>query len=280
MRLFKRICMHKIKLILSDIDNTILPSGAREISPATKEAFIHAQEAGIVVAPATGRMYAQLPPMFGFEERLYASAVATNGAQVFLRGHALDEVVLPREPLLQLVERLKDMPSCGLLVFLDPTPLLVVGKREDLAVHYASYADICRPVDALPKEKIVKANVFMAAPEAGTRAVIDTLNREIDGLDFDYPHVGFSNVMRAGHNKATGIAHLMQALGATAQEVVAFGDAGNDLTMFRLVEHSVAVANATEEAKALARWHTGVCADDSVALAIEKIVANEWPFSE
>lgn len=269
----------KIKLILTDIDGTILPADKKEISERTKRAFALAREHGIVVAPATGRMYQQLPPMFGHEQLCYESAVATNGAQVYLRGTKIEEVVIPRDKLLRLKEKVETLDSCGLLVFLSPVPLLVAGKREDLAVHFSSYADICHPVSALPDEPIVKANVFMAAPEMGTRAIIDMLNREIDGLDFDYPRVGFSNVMLSGHSKAWGIARLMCALGVSPDETLAFGDAGNDLTMFRQVGHSVAVANATPEAASLARWHTASCEDDAVAQAIEKIVANEWPFS-
>jgi hydroxymethylpyrimidine pyrophosphatase-like HAD family hydrolase len=48
--------------------------------------------------------------------------------------------------------------------------------------------------------------------------------------------------------------------------------------MFEAVPNSVAVANATDEAAAAARWHIGRCEDDAVALAIEALVAGEWPF--
>ena len=58
-----------------------------------------------------------------------------------------------------------------------------------------------------------------------------------------------------------------------------FGDAGNDLAMFEVVGHPVAVAGATPEAAAAARWHIGRCEDDAVAQAIEALAAGDWPFT-
>ena len=57
-----------------------------------------------------------------------------------------------------------------------------------------------------------------------------------------------------------------------------FGDAGNDLSMLSHVPDSVAVANATPEAAAAARWHIGACADDAVADAVLALARGEWPF--
>lgn len=269
-----------IKLILTDIDGTILPFGAPCVSERTHQAFRRAYEAHMVMAPATGRMFAQLPAMFSQDELCYTSAIATNGSQVYLNNQTVREIVLPREYLLNLRDTVSHIEQTGMLVFLDTTPLLVAGKREDLAVHFKAYADICEPIDDIPEVPIVKANVFMAAPEKGTRHVIDTLNREVEGLDFDYPRVGFSNVMLSGHNKATGIDALVEAMGITLDQVVVFGDAGNDLTMFEHVYHSVAVAGATSEAKEAARWHIGACEDDAVAQAVEDLAQGIWPFVE
>ena len=64
---------------------------------------------------------------------------------------------------------------------------------------------------------------------------------------------------------------LEQRLGITQDELCVFGDAPNDLAMFAHATHSCAVANATPEAQAAARWHVGASADDGVAIALEQI---------
>ena len=74
-----------VKLILTDIDGTILPAGEHAVSPRTVAAFHAAIDAGMLVGPASGRGYAWIPPFFG-DEACCAMALATNGLQVYLGG--------------------------------------------------------------------------------------------------------------------------------------------------------------------------------------------------
>ena len=54
--------IEQIKLIVVDIDNTILPAGKYEISARLKEDFHKALDQGIKVMVNTGRHYTFLPP--------------------------------------------------------------------------------------------------------------------------------------------------------------------------------------------------------------------------
>ena len=110
-------------------------------------------------------------------------------------------------------------------------------------------------------------------------ALIDLLNEEVERLDFDFACTGFSNIMPRGYNKGSGVRALCEALRITVDDVVVFGDAGNDLAMFSVVPDSVAVANAQQAAADAARWHIGQCKDDAVAAAIESLASGAWPFS-
>ena len=125
----------------------------------------------------------------------------------------------------------------------------------------------------------MKANAFIDGDAAATEAFVARLNAAVDGLDFDIPMLGYANIMPAGRNKGSAIRTLCDHMGIGLDEVAVFGDAGNDLTMFKVAGHPVAVANATPEAAAAARWHIGACKDDAVAEAIEALAAGEWPFT-
>ena len=252
------------KLILCDIDGTILPKGNSRVSPRTVSAFHAALDAGIAIGPASGRGIDWIPPFFGGDTACCATCLATNGLQVYLGGKLVHEEHQPREALVRLAEMLADVPRSGLLCFDGGTPLLVAEK--------------CVQVDAVP-DVVVKANVFVDTDEAGTRDLIARVAREVPELDLDYAHAGFSNVMPHGYNKGSGARKLCELLGIEEGEVVVFGDAGNDLPLFSVVPNSVAVANAQPEAARAARWHIGRCEDDAVAAAIEALVSGEWPFS-
>jgi hypothetical protein len=55
-----------------------------------------------------------------------------------------------------------------------------------------------------------------------------------------------------GVNKASGIEHVLEELGLSAHNLVAIGDAENDLHLLELAEHCVAVANASAPLKSVA----------------------------
>ena len=267
-----------VRLILTDIDGTILPYGQARVSERTVAAFHAALDAGIVVGPASGRFHSWVPAFFGGDEACCATAVTANGMQVYDAGACVLARELDPAALLHAQEILREVPGTGLIVFHDDEPLLVQGSRDDLAVAFPRYARECLDADGLPDAPVPKANVFVRGTLEDTRALVARLNEEVDGLDFDVPQAMFSNVMPSGWNKGAAFAWLCDYLGVTPDEAVVFGDAGNDVPLFEQATHSVAVAGAMPEAAAAARWHIGACEDDAVAAAIEALARGEWPF--
>ena len=69
----------------------------------------------------------------------------------------------------------------------------------------------------------------------------------------------------AGVDKGSGVRRALAALGVDPTDAIGFGDAMNDLAMFAVVGHRVAVANAAVEVLAAADEVTGAVADDGVA---------------
>ncbi len=73
-----------------------------------------------------------------------------------------------------------------------------------------------------------------------------------------------------GVSKASGIEHVLNELGLSAHNLVAVGDADNDIALFELAEHGVAVANASGPLKRAAdRVTRAGHADGFVELASE-----------
>lgn len=267
-----------IKLIMTDIDNTIMPAGAPAVSPRTVAAFHAALDAGIAIGPASGRGRVQVAPFFRGDEACFATAVATNGLEVYCAGEKIAEHRIGPEDLASTLEVVRDTPGAGLIWFDGSQPYLVAGDVDVLAVVAPAYARICIETDELPTSPVLKANVFVDTGATACESLVARLNDEVAALDFDIPMPGYANIMPAGCNKGSALRSLCDHLGIGLDQVVVFGDAGNDLSMFGVVDHAVAVANATPEASAAARWHIGACADDAVAIAIEQIAAGEWPF--
>lgn len=268
-----------MKLILTDIDGTILPWRATQVSARTRAAFHAALDAGDVVGVSSGRGIDWIPPFFGGDEACVATAIATNGMQIYHDGVCVCEKHLPHGSLERVAELLADWPGAGLLCFEGATPRLVVGDVADLASIFPGYAETCVPAKGVPDVPVVKANLFVSGGAERHRALVDEVNREVGELHLDLARTGFSNIMLAGWDKGAAVVYLRDLLGIRPGDVFVFGDANNDLPMFRVTENSVAVANATEEASRAARWHIGPVEEDSVAAAIEALAAGEFPFT-
>src|ERR1039458_4511592 len=70
-----------VRLVAIDMDGTLLPTFAREISRRTAQALKAAQEAGITVAIATGRRTAYTAPLLeGLGLRADTPLIKSNGA--------------------------------------------------------------------------------------------------------------------------------------------------------------------------------------------------------
>lgn len=267
-----------IKLILSDIDGTLLPFGQRVVPPRVREAFHAALDAGIHVGPASGRGISHVTPSFAGDAACTATALATNGMQVYLDGALIHEEHLPHEALEHVAAVTRTVPRTGAIVFDGGLPLLVEGTRDDLAQAFPMYAEQAQDHVGIPDFPIVKMNVFVVGDLVRTNEVYDLLVREVPELDFNVPMPRFLNITPPGYSKASGIDILCEALGIGLDQVVTFGDGGNDLEMIAHVPHGVAVAGAVPEVAAAARWHIGPCEEDAVPAAIEALVAGEWPF--
>ena len=267
-----------VKLILTDIDGTILPAGEKTVSPRTVAAIHAALDAGIAVGPASGRGYAWIPDFFGGDAACCATALATNGLQVYVGGEKVMEQTLDRGALERLRAIVSETPHAGLACFDGLTPLVAAGTRDDLTRAFPVYGARCVELGRLPDFAVVKANVFSGAGSDAMADLVARLNAEIAAFDVDRAMPAYSNVMPRGWNKGSAVRWLVERLGVGLDEVVVFGDANNDLPMFSVVPNSVAVSGASAEVLAAARWHIGACEDDAVAGVIEALARGEWPF--
>ena len=81
----------------------------------------------------------------------------------------------------------------------------------------------------------------------------------------------FIELVPKGIDKAQSLMRLLNKTGLTRDDLIAFGDGYNDLSMIRLAGMGVAMANAVDKLKAEADYITLSNEEDGVADAIEKL---------
>lgn len=72
--------------------------------------------------------------------------------------------------------------------------------------------------------------------------------------------------------KDQAIRILLEEWGLDGSELVVFGDSSNDIKMFQVADHAIAVANATDELKRYATQVIGSNNEDSVI----KFIRDDW----
>ena len=110
-------------------------------------------------------------------------------------------------------------------------------------------------------------------PHLVGRQLADVLEPFLPGpLTLGCSGVDFVEVTGAGVDKSLALAHVIEPLGFSAADVVAFGDNHNDLQMLSWAGHGVAVGNAVDAAKGAANEVIGHHRDNSVAAYIESLL--------
>ena len=71
--------------------------------------------------------------------------------------------------------------------------------------------------------------------------------------------------------KGTALSHVASQLGLTRENVMAVGDAGNDLNMLEYAYHSVAMGNAVQQVKDAAGFVTKTNDEGGIAYALDKL---------
>jgi hypothetical protein len=109
--------------------------------------------------------------------------------------------------------------------------------------------------------------------------VLDSLLAEIKAkIDSSrctvYRSGDFIEIMPSGYDKSSAVDALAKLFNVSLSQIMALGDDYNDTNMLKRAGCSVAMGNAVEEAKQVAKYITDTNNNDGVAKAIKKYVFN------
>lgn len=256
------------RLVATDLDGTIVRSD-HTISARTVAAFARVEAAGGRFVLVTGRPPRWIHPVAEvFEHR--GLALCANGALVYdlHSERVIQSHMIAPEVLVKLT---------GLLA--EAIPGIAFGvEYEDGAAFEPAYE--LGLWGAAPENLRVSSEELVSRPGAKLLARHPTLAAD-QLLAAAAPVIGdlamptHSNgdrlleISAAGVSKASALAELAASLGITPDEVIAFGDMPNDLSMLAWAGRAYAVANAHPEVLAAVPDHTAANDADGVAQILE-----------
>jgi Cof subfamily protein (haloacid dehalogenase superfamily) len=256
--------MTQQSVIFFDIDGTLL-NHDKELPASTKEAIFKLKENGHVVAIATGRA----PFMFEDlrKELDIHTFVSYNGQYVVLNGE-----VIYTNPL--KISSLEKLTAAALenehpVVFMD---------HEDMKANVPEHDYIKESIDTLKigrfpthdphyyKGRDLYQSLLFCPEDAEKQYV-----QEYHDFDFVRWHPVSVDILPKGGSKAKGIEKLVQKLGFPEELQYAFGDGLNDIEMLITIKNSVAMGNAEDKAKEVAKYVTKSVDDNGILHGLQMV---------
>ena len=260
-----------IKLIVSDLDGTMLDSACR-IPAENVRAVREAQAAGIRVTLATGRMHCSALPYakeLGIDEPL----ISYNGALVKTpSGEEISAAYLPERTVAEVLEYAF---AQGHYIQLYAQDKLYFAERVDKTLVYEKAAGL--KGEPVGKEGmlahtagVTKLLVAADNPDV-TDALVDELAQAFRGrADVVRSNPIYIEILLPGVSKAKAMLDLADSYGIKAEEIMALGDSDNDTEMLKAAGLGVAMGAAAERIKAQADAVTGNSDDAGLADAVRK----------
>ena len=254
-----------VKLILSDLDGTLVPEGAGAL-PEELFGLIRAlEDCGIAFAVSSGRQHASLRQVFrGLDQSLI---ISLNGGCICRGDECLYTNPMPQETALDIAREIWSIPHCD----------AILETREQCWVYAPKGALICRELDSRGYRYRKAGDLSELEGAVVKVACYDESGHVAGKLEgFQRRWGGRVKVARSGErwvdfnvsDKGEGLLAACRLLGVSPEETVAFGDNLNDRPMLRAAGQGWVVASG---APAL-REEFAVCAHPSEVL--RKILEN------
>lgn len=272
---------NKIKLVAVDLDGTLL-NNKKQIAPEQKKALQDAVNAGIKIVLCTGRpLFGVLPLYKELEmdnEEEYM--ILNNGTSIYKTKNfeLIDSVGLNNEEITTLYNLSKGFDVDFTLT--GGSHFFFVGEKGeepnektvyDSTLVYTPLTNITLE-EALESKEIMFKSMYTGLPEDVDK-IEKSLSDEIKKkFNFVRSQDYILEALPLNSNKGEGIRRLIEKLNISKDEVMAIGDAANDVEMLTFVGHSVAMGNSSDEIKKLAKYVTDTNENNGVAKAIYEYV--------
>ncbi|VYU44949.1 Cof-type HAD-IIB family hydrolase [Clostridium tertium] len=286
-----------IKFIASDMDGTLL-NGDHDIDKETVEAINRAENAGITFAISTGREYESVKGLLE-KHNLRVQCVLSNGAEYRDEDGNILEVINIKEESAKKIIELLDKNHLSARIFTDKgtfttsteeealrevifrtmsfNPELSEDEAREVAENLGFFTSL-QYIDDV--EEFFKGGVEVRKFVAFHNDIelIDEMKKtlgEIEGLAVSSSFRDNIEVTDINAQKGIILEKITSRNGLANNEVMILGDSFNDYSMFEIFEESVAMENAIDEVKAIAKYITSSNNDLGVAKAINYAVDNE-----
>ncbi len=246
-----------IKAVFFDLDWTLFSHRSNRVPQSSLQALDMLRENGIRTVLCTGRSVDELRelgmfslPVDGYV--LLNGQLVLDHEQNLIAGFPFHDAA--RETLLKIFTE-KEMP-------------LILMEKEDIYISFVN--DTVRTAQAAVHTSIPAVRPYSGEDFYMAVAFFPPSSRErtIPGCTVTEWFDGAADVIPAGAGKQVGMQAYMDAFGIAREEIMAFGDADNDIDMLAFAGIGIAMGNGCENAKKTADYVTADIDEDGIFRAL------------
>lgn len=268
--------MENIKYIALDLDGTLTNSN-KDITPKTRDSLIAAQKAGYKLILASGRPTAGLyKEAKELQMDVYGGyLVSFNGAKVheYPSMKCFKSMALSVEEAQSLVQRQREMPQFSIMTYSDTHVIC-----EDIDAY--KIKDEAK-LNNMPIQVVENIAEYIDHPVNKLLFAIEPENMGTYEEEFKkpFPHLSlycstpfYLEAMTNGIDKAESLQELLKDLGASVDNLMAFGDGYNDFKMIKAAHIGVCMGNGDPRVKEIADIITKTNDEDGICDVIDQLL--------
>jgi Cof subfamily protein (haloacid dehalogenase superfamily) len=249
-----------IKAIFFDIDGTLVSHTKKDIPEGVLTALDELRAKGILLFIASGRHISEFPalPLHDYPFDGYVTQtgqICYNGAfETIYEQPFTDE---DTESLVRMFNE-REIP----IVLLNDRSLYINFVNEYVVRTQNAINTPIPPIDSYHGEKLYGATVF------GESATIDRVEERLTASRATRWNRFAADIVLGEAGKENGIRKMLDHYGISRDEIMAFGDADNDLDMISFAGIGVVMGNGTEKMKEIADYVTASVDEGGVVEAL------------
>lgn len=257
------------KWIVLDLDGT-LNNDEKKITPKTQTALLAAQKQGASIILASGR------PTSGFKREIEALQLDThdnyilsyNGGKIInvKTGKVLYENAIPTSLAKQVCRHLENFDVTPIvddgstIYTTNPDGFMIPYESKGNYLAIKQVENIANAIDFSP------VKILIASPNEILIPLLEDISAPFkEQLNFTLSAPFYYEATMRGIDKASSLKKLCAVLNMDTNDMIAFGDAQNDISMVQLAGYGVAMGNACDALKQVADEITLSNNEDGIA---------------
>ena len=254
-----------IKCAFFDIDGTLLSFKTHKMSESTRRALDYLRQKGIKLLIATGRSPCSFADLKEITEFGFDGYVMLNGQYCMVDNQIIHDVCLCEDAVGKALIYMKQKQiSCEFLELDYHYANLINDRIKDLRKLLGSTA----PMPPIGEEnRFRQKRTYQMCPYITPEEEPEFL-AHAPGCKGVRWNPLFVDIIPDNGGKTVGMQKMLDYLGYTREECMAFGDGGNDKEMLAFAGIGVAMGNATKEVQDAADYVTADVDSDGIYQAV------------